>query len=387
MNTIEPADFTILMVDDTPRNLQLLGSTLKNEQYKLEFATSGKKALEWLKKKTFDLILLDVMMPEMTGFEVCIEIRANRDYDDMPIIFLTAKTDKESIVKGFDLGAQDYVTKPFDTKELLARVRTHLELKYSKEKLKSVNKWLEEMVRERTKELEEANIKLDEANKELLNLDKAKSEFLRMISHEIRTPLNGIMGPLHLLKNKIESEDLMKLVNILDYSVARLEEYTMAALKITELKSKSFYLEKQPVNLKELVEFCLIELSGTFKNYNVLVNTKFKEGDYIIEANYELLFKAIKTILAGLAENYYNEGDMEIQLIKQGEKMAISIINNKIKISSEKIAHQFGLVEDFTDVTHHTSLYVYLANIIIELHNGIIQVDKIKDGILVKLTL
>src|SRR3972149_7884829 len=105
----------------------------------------------------------------------------------------------------------------------------------------------------------------------------------------------------------------------------------MAALKITELKSKSFYLEKQPVNLKELVEFCLIELSGTFKNYNVLVNTKFKEGDYIIEANYELLFKAIKTILAGLAENYYNEGDMEIQLIKQGEKMAISIINNKIK--------------------------------------------------------
>jgi two-component system sensor histidine kinase/response regulator len=154
MREFIPSKFTILMVDDNPKNLQLLGSTLRNEGYMLEFATNGNMALSWLNKRTFDLILLDIMMPEISGFDVCEQIRAKEDLNDLPIIFLTAKTDKESIIKGFNLGAQDYITKPFDTAELLARVRTHLELRYSREQLKNMNQILEDRVEERTLELQ-----------------------------------------------------------------------------------------------------------------------------------------------------------------------------------------------------------------------------------------
>ncbi|HOK50531.1 MAG TPA: response regulator, partial [Bacteroidales bacterium] len=134
------------MVDDNPKNLQLLGTTLRNEGFQVEFATNGRIALNWVSKKNFDLILLDIMMPELSGYEVCEQIRKIKEYDDVPIIFLTAKTEKESVVYGFKVGAQDYITKPFDTAELLARVRTHLELRYNKLELKNINHNLEKLV-------------------------------------------------------------------------------------------------------------------------------------------------------------------------------------------------------------------------------------------------
>lgn len=216
----------ILIVDDNPKNLQVLGSTLQVQQYDVEFSTSGSGAVSWLENENFDLILLDVMMPEMDGFETCLKIRENLKNNDIPIIFLTAKTDKESIINGFKAGAQDYITKPFDSEELLARVSTHIELKLARQVLKDVNELLDEKVAERTTQL-------NEANKELAELDAVKGEFLRMLSHEIRTPLNGIKGSLQLLKLRIENEELIQLINILDSSVDRLENFSYSALLIT----------------------------------------------------------------------------------------------------------------------------------------------------------
>lgn len=106
----------------------------------------GKKALEWTKRKDFDLILLDVMMPEMSGFEVCEHLKANSKTSDIPIIFLTARTDTESIVKGFNLGAVDYVTKPFNKSELLARVSTQVALKKSRDETLKYLKLLKDSV-------------------------------------------------------------------------------------------------------------------------------------------------------------------------------------------------------------------------------------------------
>ncbi len=119
----------ILMVDDNPTNLSVLGHILKGLDTELSVASSGEKALEIIKETPPDLILLDVMMPLLNGFEVCTKLKENENTRDIPIIFITALTDKEDIVRGFELGAVDYVTKPFNPKELLARVRTHLELK------------------------------------------------------------------------------------------------------------------------------------------------------------------------------------------------------------------------------------------------------------------
>jgi len=116
----------ILVVDDTPANIQTLAAVLKQKGYEISVATNGKQALDVLAKIRPDLILLDVMMPEMDGFETCARIKASPEWRDLPIIFLTAKTETADIVKGFELGAVDYVAKPFNSHELLARVNTHL---------------------------------------------------------------------------------------------------------------------------------------------------------------------------------------------------------------------------------------------------------------------
>jgi len=116
----------ILVVDDTPANIQALAAILKEKGYQISVATNGKQALEVLARVQPDLILLDVMMPEMDGFETCRQLKAAEQWRQIPVIFLTAKTDTADIVKGFDLGAVDYVAKPFNAHELLARVNTHL---------------------------------------------------------------------------------------------------------------------------------------------------------------------------------------------------------------------------------------------------------------------
>lgn len=375
MEQFNPAEFTILMVDDTPKNLQVLGSTLKNENYKLEFATSGLRALEWLKKRDFDLVLLDIMMPEMSGFQVCEQIRKDKKYNDLPIIFLTAKTDKESIVKGFETGAQDYVTKPFDTKELLARVKTQLELKYNKEKLKSVNMWLEEEVEKRTLELNQANEKLDNANKELVNLDKTKNEFLRMISHELRTPLNGILGPLHLLKDKVESHELMQIVTLLNQSVDKLEEYSTIALKITELKSLSD-IKAQPVNLKELLEFCIIELLNEYKAKNIDLIINHSNNNIQINGIYDYLIDYFKILLHNIPLQLFNIQKTTINYKNENNIVNVLIECTPIDNSMDNILTLFGLTYPEDDAAASLSMDLYLAKLILTAHNGKMEINK-----------
>src|SRR5215831_16989576 len=118
----------ILIVDDTPANVQILSATLKDQGYQLSVALNGKQALDLLARIRPDLILLDVMMPELDGFETCRRIKASTAWREIPIIFLTARTEVADIVKCFEVGAVDYVAKPFNTHELLARVNTHLSL-------------------------------------------------------------------------------------------------------------------------------------------------------------------------------------------------------------------------------------------------------------------
>ena len=116
----------ILVVDDTPANIQTLVATLQAKGYQLSVATTGRQALEVVGRVRPDLILLDVMMPEMDGFETCRRLKASEASRDIPVIFLTARTETEDIVRGFELGAVDYVAKPFNAHELVARVHTHL---------------------------------------------------------------------------------------------------------------------------------------------------------------------------------------------------------------------------------------------------------------------
>jgi len=127
-----PADeqdqMAILIVDDVPANIQFLGKLLKDEGYKIAPAPNGQKALEMIPKMRPDLVLMDVMMPEMDGFEACSCMKASAEMKDIPVIFLSARSESEDVVKGFKLGAVDYIQKPFNAEELIVRVRNHLEL-------------------------------------------------------------------------------------------------------------------------------------------------------------------------------------------------------------------------------------------------------------------
>jgi len=129
----------ILIVDDTPANIRILSGILKGKGYQLSVATNGKQALEILERVRPDLILLDVMMPELDGFETCSRIKHSNELKDIPIIFLTAKTETSDIVQGFEIGAVDYVAKPFNTHELLARVTTHLTVDHLRRSLAEKN--------------------------------------------------------------------------------------------------------------------------------------------------------------------------------------------------------------------------------------------------------
>jgi len=132
-------DMKILIVDDVSENIQVAMNILKEENYSLSFASDGYEALELLKAEDFDLILLDIMMPKLDGFEVCRRIKLMDDVKDIPIIFLTAKSDIDSIAKGFKLGGVDYIVKPFHAEEILSRVKNHLELYQAKKLLKKNN--------------------------------------------------------------------------------------------------------------------------------------------------------------------------------------------------------------------------------------------------------
>ncbi len=125
----------VLIVDDNKKNLQFLGNLLEEYDYQLFFAQSGEQALDFVKETKPDLILLDVMMPGINGFEVCRIIKGKKDCKDIPIIFLTAKSQINDILEGFEAGGSDYVTKPFNSAELLSRINAHLELKFAREEL------------------------------------------------------------------------------------------------------------------------------------------------------------------------------------------------------------------------------------------------------------
>ena len=150
---LELSGALILIVDETPENIQLLGDILAKEGFRLSVATGGQQALSIAAKKLPDIILLDIMMPDIDGFEVCELLKRNAETAHIPIMFLSAKTATEDKVRGFQLGGSDYITKPFEVAEVLARVRTHLKLKFAMESIRRYSHDLENMLEARTKDL------------------------------------------------------------------------------------------------------------------------------------------------------------------------------------------------------------------------------------------
>ena len=186
-----PKSFLILVVDDIADNLKLVGDMLERVGYGVTFAISGKQALDRVKTARPDLVLLDLMMPEMDGLQVCQLLKADKKYAEIPIIFLTASQERQNLLTAFDLGAVDYLTKPFYLPELLARVRTHLELKQAKEDLTHLNNVLEQKVQQRTAQLQRA-LNFEAISKRITERVRSsldESQILATIVHELADAL------------------------------------------------------------------------------------------------------------------------------------------------------------------------------------------------------
>lgn len=229
---------TVLVVDDNRLNIDLLVDVLKDD-YKLLVALNGVTALEIIEGTLPDIILLDIMMPEMDGYEVCRRLKSDERSAQVPVIFITAKSQTEDEAKGLALGAVDYITKPVNPAIVLARIKTHLAL-YNQ------NRELEAKVRQRTRELERSKLKADEAS-------RAKSAFLANISHELRTPLNHIMGLSTLLLELDTDPERLELLHPLHDGAAQLAGLFDQLLDLTLLESDTVQIRYNPFDFRKML--------------------------------------------------------------------------------------------------------------------------------------
>jgi len=204
MNADDHRYATVMVVDDKPTNLNLLEVVLGSAGYRVRSFPAGRLALTSAAQDPPDLILLDISMPEMDGIEVCSRLKADPALAAIPVIFITGLADIADKMRAFNAGGVDFVTKPIQAEEVLARVNTHLKLRHLQRELEQHNSRLDRTVQIKTRELRDAHGRL-------AALDKAKGDFLKLISHELRTPLNGLFGVADLLfselpRNREEAE-------------------------------------------------------------------------------------------------------------------------------------------------------------------------------------
>jgi signal transduction histidine kinase len=317
MNTIskkadENNPGAILIVDDMPKNIQLVAKFLTEEGYNLFFAQSGMAALKQVNSRMFDLILLDVMMPGMDGFEVCQKIKENERSRNIPVIFLTAKTDDDAIAKGFSLGGVDYITKPFNPVELVARVRTHLKL------------------RQREKQLRELNT--------------TKDTLLSVISHDLKTPFYNIMGLGELLLKDYDNyDDTTKkefITNIVDSS--RVSHSLLEnLLNWTRVQTGKIVSNPENIVLGEVIEDILhfVHQPAANKEVELVYNSK---EEITVFADINMLQTIFRNLLTNAIKYTPRKGKVEIKTLKEEDRVTVEISDTGVGIPKDRLGKMFA---------------------------------------------
>jgi signal transduction histidine kinase len=258
----ESQEFKILVVDDVPENLSVLFDFLLSNHYRVLVAQDGESALEVLQVEEVDLILLDIMMPGLNGFEVCSLLKQDPKTVDIPIIFMTALADMNDKLKGFSAGAVDYITKPFQQKEILARIRTHLTLRKLQHALAQQNKTLVET----NQQLAQKNKALEEKNAEL-------DAFSHTVAHDLKNPLGNILGFSILLQQQLTgkiTEEELQFVTHIELSARKINDIIESLLLLAGT-SKTRQLILSPLDMSSIVQSVLMRLESVIHKTNAVV--------------------------------------------------------------------------------------------------------------------
>ena len=223
----------VLIVDDDEADQKFLGKILSKADMDVALASSGEELIRLLKNILPDLIILDIMMPGMNGFDVCKRLSQKKRTGEIPVIFLSARNDTEAIIQGFFMGAHDYITKPFVMEELIARVKTQLELKKKKDRLKELNVNLEKMVHERTMELVVTNKKLKDYNTALQVLIEKREQDKKELEKRVVLNTKELLLPiLTTLKNKTTAhKERLELIRICENNIEKIISPFVSNLK------------------------------------------------------------------------------------------------------------------------------------------------------------
>lgn len=346
----------ILAVDDISRNLQLLGNLLDNDAYRIAFATSGKETLELLDNISPDIILLDIMMPEMDGYEVCEKIKSNPATADIPIIFITGKAERDDLIKGFQAGAVDYVTKPFNSAELLSRVATHIELKLSRDKLKKYNEDLEK-------------------------LNASKNKFFSIIAHDLRSPFSGFLGLTQLMNEDLDTlnkGELQKIAENMHKAANKLYEFLENLLEWSRSQMNTLKIEFQDNKLFPMID-AIEQLS---KEALVAKEIKFINSvspSLSVNCDYHTLSTCFRNLITNAIKFTPNNGKITIASYEDDDSINVIITDTGVGIPKGNLDKLFEIdkkiVTAGTNKEKGSGLGLLLTKEFIEKNNGILKIE------------
>lgn len=352
---------TILVVDDTQQNVQVLTQMLRGKQYKVLAAFNGEDAIALLSRKTPDLILLDVMMPGMDGFETCREIRKESAYDDIPIIFLSALSDVEAKVKALESGGVDYITKPFQQLEVLARIELHLRL------------------RRLELERQENVARLEKMNQE-------KDEVLGIISHDMRNPIGGIIGISNFLRTDGPSDDkeLVDMLTLIESSAERLLSLVNDLLDIALIEANSLQLTFSETDIGAYCNDVIQLHRATAKSKGVRLELIEKVEGIQAEVDVTKFSQIIGNLVSNAIKFTDEGGQVRVEIGSSptdSSQLQLQISDSGMGIPKDlmpRLFEKFGAQRLGTKGEKGTGLGMPLVKRYVDLHHGTVTVDSME---------